>query len=152
MAFRPEGKSSRFFQRAIVRWETERRDGRLVIVAARLSCGHRYVYARTRPAGSKRTAAPCSECGAAYRTPSERARRRGWIRARLLAAVSQPTSLDALVEFFERWPEVRSAPAVGATAVVSAMDRCQRIAGLDDRPDAELVGAGPVDDDDEDAA
>jgi hypothetical protein len=62
----------RFYQREIKRFNLTE-DGRHIL-SADLSCGHTEPYKKRRPAGSKRTAMPCSQCGFMQRVPWERQR------------------------------------------------------------------------------
>lgn len=131
MAERP---ARSYFQRSIVRWETYRdpADGREYIRAAVLSCGHRYEYAKRRPAGSKRTSAPCAPCGSGSRIEQEHRREeRAW-RVAVFNACRQRETFDHLVEFVELGMSLlgRAPSSSEAERIRDQMDRAARLAGL----------------------
>lgn len=122
----------RFFQRAIVGWTTKVVKGVECIDRARLSCGHWHRYKRLRPAGSRRSAAPCYECGSGPRTPVEKSRENLRLRTVLQEAIEDPTRKDALIAFVEGALRVTSLHALDPLTerAYEELHRRAQVAGL----------------------
>lgn len=110
-----------FFQRAIRSFTIRRVDGVDLVHAAHLSCGHTHTYRRRQPAPSKRTTAPCEQCGAGLRMPYEIARQETWMQRAILGAIRDERHHGTLVELIEA--------AVEASTMQPLSERAERVYG-----------------------